>query len=129
MQRMKKLKSLRQELQETYIKTAIVLVTILPFTARSQKTIIVDSSQPGFRTVIAGPEYKRGAFHQFLWGSHYRKEWTTPVKVPVIDLATFAGGLKPTEQGGGRQTKTLRLVNKNGKQYVLRSIDKDYGKA
>ncbi|MFL5810852.1 MAG: hypothetical protein ACJ749_15125, partial [Flavisolibacter sp.] len=126
---MKKLKSSKLELQKTFTKTAILFFAFVPLAAIGQQTVVVDSTEPGFRTVIAGPEYKRGAFHQFLWGSHYRKEWTTPVKVPVIDLATFSGGLTPTDQGGGRQTKTLRLVDKNGKQYVLRSIDKDYGKA
>src|SRR3954469_25181100 len=95
---------------------AILFFLSASMSSAAQKTLITDSSQPGFRTVIAGQEYKRGAFHQFLWGSHYRKEWTTPVKVPVIDLNKFAGGLRPTEQGGGRQTKTLSLVDKNGKQ-------------
>ena len=101
----------------------------LSISASAQKTIVVDSSAPGYRTVIPGPEYKRGSFHNFFWGKHYRQEWTTPVKVPVIDLDHFAGGLTAIEQGGGRQTRTLRLQDKNGKQYVLRSIDKDYGKA
>jgi hypothetical protein len=101
----------------------------IPFSTRAQKTVVVDSSQPGYRTVISGEEYDRSGLHQLLWGKHYRKEWTTPVRVPVIDLSTFEGGLKPIEQGGGRQTKTLRLVDKKGRQYVLRSIDKDYGKA
>lgn len=102
---------------------------LVSLSAGAQKTVVVDSSQPGFRTVISGQEYQRGGLHNLLWGKHYRKEWTTPVQVPVIDLSRFAGGLKPIEQGGGRQTKTLRLEDKDGHQYVLRSIDKDYGKA
>ena len=126
---MKKLKSLRGELRKASVQTAILLLAICPLAVQAQPTVIIDSTEPGFRTVIAGQEYKRGSFHQFLWGKHYRKEWTTPVKVPVVDLSTYAGGLTPIEQGGGRQTKTLRLVDKKGKQYVLRSIDKDYGKA
>src|SRR4051794_28318804 len=99
---------------------------ILPAFVIAQKTTVVDSTEPGFRTVIPGPQYDRNGFHNFLWGKHYRKEWTTPVKVPVINLDTVAGGLTPTEQGGGRQTKTLRLKDANGKQYVLRSVDKTY---
>ena len=99
---------------------------VLPAFVQAQKTIIVDSSESGFRTVIAGQQYDRDGFHNFLWGKHYRKEWTTPVRVPVINLDTIHGGLTPTEQGGGRQTKTLRLKDPNGKQYVLRSVDKTY---
>jgi hypothetical protein len=107
--------------------SALLLIT--PHFVFSQKTVIVDSTDPNFRTVISGEEYARGGLYQLLWGKHYRKEWTTPVKVPVVNLDTVYGGLTATEQGGGRQTKTLRLKDKNGKQYVLRSIDKDYGKA
>ncbi|HEY0356644.1 MAG TPA: hypothetical protein VGC29_10590, partial [Flavisolibacter sp.] len=108
-----------------------ILIFISPgltgFTQEARiKTVIVDSSEPGFRTVIAGIEYKKGPLHRFLWGSHYRKEWTTPVRIPVINLDTVKGGLKATEQGGGRQTKTLRLKNAKGKEYVLRSVNKDY---
>ena len=44
-------------------------------------------------------------------------------------LDTLAGGLKPYEAGGGRQSKSLRLTDKNKREYVLRSIDKSFGKA
>lgn len=106
-----------------------VLFLFLPVIAFCQQTIVTDSSDPNHRTVIAGIEYKRGALYRFFWGSHYRKEWTTPVKVPIFRPDTIDGGLTAYQQGGGRQTKTLRLKNKDGKQYVLRSIDKDYGGA
>ena len=33
------------------------------------------------------------------------------------------------KKGGGNQTKSLRLENKEGKQWVLRSIEKDPSKA
>jgi hypothetical protein len=82
----------------------------------------------GYATVIAGDEYKASGFKKLFLGKHYRKEWTTPVTVKVLNMDTL-GGLTPTEEGGGRQTKTLRVKNANGKEYVLRSIDKDYGRA
>jgi len=85
--------------------------------------------EPGYRVVVAGKQYKRNSLHQFLWGKHYRKDWTTPVKVRIINLDTVNGGLTAYEKGGGRQTKTLRLRNAAGKEYVLRSIDKSFGKA
>jgi hypothetical protein len=80
-------------------------------------------------TVIAGKQYDRSWFHQKLWGKHYRKEWTTPVRIPLFNLDTAAGGLKPYEAGGGRQSKSLRLRTANEKEYVFRSIDKTFGKA
>lgn len=58
-------------------------------------------------------------------GSTYRKEWGTELKVPVFLLEEQFGGLEVTEQGGGFQTKSLRLEDKEGRQWVLRTIDKD----
>lgn len=80
--------------------------------------------------VAAGPQYMRGAVHQFFWGKHYRKLWAVPVQAPVLNLRTVVpGGLTPTEAGGSFQTKNLRLVDRRGVQFVLRSVDKDATKA
>ncbi len=96
-----------------------------------KKTTVVDSA---FRhadsvTVIAGPEYEAGSFHRWLWGDHYRAEWTAPFPVKVLDLHTFADGLAAVKRGGGYQTKSLRFKGKNGKLYAFRSINKDPTKA
>lgn len=82
---------------------------------------------PGYKIIKAGPQYNTSSFHQKLWGKHYRKEWNTPVRIPLFYLDTASGGLIPYASGGGRQSQTLRLQNKDGKEYVLRSIDKTLG--
>lgn len=84
-----------------------------------------DSPLPDSLTVIPGPEYKAGWLHNLFFGEHYRDLWTTPTKVKVLDLATFAGGLIPVKQGGGFQTKSLRLEGEDGRLYAFRSVDKD----
>jgi len=76
--------------------------------------------------LAAGPQYARGAVWQFFWGPHYRALWATPVTVPVLRLATAVpGGLAPVQTGGSYQSHTLRLLAADGRQYVLRSVDKD----
>src|SRR5688572_7809514 len=75
--------------------------------------------------MVAGKQYDRGFLHKFFWGKHYRKAWVEPVKVPYLNLQTEFGGLKATEKGGSYQTKNLRLVNPKGREFVVRSIDKD----
>lgn len=57
-------------------------------------------------------------------GDNYRDEWTTPVKAKVFDIGKEKGGLKITKLGGGMQTKSLRLEDKDGNEYVLRSVEK-----
>ncbi|UOR06998.1 hypothetical protein MUN82_07835 [Hymenobacter aerilatus] len=80
--------------------------------------------------VAAGAHYARSRTHKFFWGRHYRKEWATPVPVRVFNLSTVVpGGLTPVQAGGSFQTKNLRLVDRNGVEYVLRSVDKDATKA
>jgi hypothetical protein len=76
-------------------------------------------------TAVAGARYAAGWLHRALLGSHYRDLWTTPVEVTVLDLSRYAGGLTPTGCGGRRQTKSIRFVGADGRQYVFRPIDKD----
>jgi hypothetical protein len=78
--------------------------------------------------VAAGPHYRAGPLKRALLGRSYRELWTTPATVPVLDLATFAGGLTPTETGGGNQTLSLRFEGRDGKEYAFRSVDKDPGR-
>ncbi len=75
-------------------------------------------------TVPANAKLKGSGFSRMLIGKNYRKEWTQPVTVPVLDLGTRMGGLTPERQGGGKQTKSLRLEDSTGKTWVLRSIEK-----
>lgn len=101
--------------------------TILLFLSGHGQDRLDSANSP--KTVIAGKQYGTSSFHQWLWGKHYRKEWIAPVKVPTISLDSIDGGLVAYEAGGGVQTQTLKLRNPQGKEYVLRSIDKSFGKA
>ncbi len=74
--------------------------------------------------MAAGRQYLASGWKTFWWGKHYRKEWATPVSFPILNLATYKGGLKPLKAGGGHQSKTLRLEAGDGKEYVLRTVDK-----
>lgn len=62
--------------------------------------------------------------HRALFGENYRKEWATPTTLPVIKISLVKGGLTPLQRGGGHQSKSLRLKDKNGKEWVLRSVNK-----
>src|SRR5437899_3756322 len=77
------------------------------------------------QTVVAGAHYRAGWLHRLLLGAHYRDLWTTPIEVDVLDLSRFAGGVTPQSCGGRRQTKSLRLHGADGREYVVRSVDKD----
>lgn len=74
--------------------------------------------------VAASSRYKNASLiRRMLVGTNYRKEWSTPVKMPVFRLPL--SGLVVKELGGGQQTKSLKLEDKDGKDWVLRTVDKD----
>lgn len=76
--------------------------------------------------LAAGPHYAGGAGWRFWWGAHYRAVWATPVTVPVLRLSTAVpGGLTPVQTGGSYQSRTLRLRAATGREFMLRSVDKD----
>lgn len=97
------------------LATLAALLALTPVGARGQ----IDSV-----AVRPGPQYVAGSLHERLLGSGYRHLWVAAVRVQVLDLGRFAGGLTPIEPGGGRQTRTLHLRGDDGRRYIFRSVDK-----
>ncbi|HEV8271872.1 MAG TPA: hypothetical protein VGQ04_11250 [Chitinophagaceae bacterium] len=93
--------------------------------SKSDSTV---NNQSGFAGSVNMPittKYKASGSKEFFWGKHYRKEWGTIVSFPVLDMKTFKGGLTPDKLGGGHQSKSLRVIAGDGKEYVLRTVNKD----
>lgn len=75
-------------------------------------------------TVPASLQYNDASWlGRLISGSNYRKEWSTAVSMPVFRIKQMGFTIK--ELGGGMQTKSLRLLDKNKREWVLRSVDKD----
>ena len=75
-------------------------------------------------TVVASRKYE-GDKGKYRWlGKNYRDVWSTPVEVEVFDIGSERGGLDVVKKGGGMQTLSLRMQAKDGRQYVLRSVEK-----
>ncbi len=72
---------------------------------------------------------KQTGFGNFFFGKNYRKEWSTPVSLKIFNLRKEQGGFTIKSLGGGKQTKSLKLEDKNGKEWSLRTIEKDPEKA
>jgi hypothetical protein len=74
--------------------------------------------------IAPNPRYLSDGLGRAIFGSDYRDIWAIPVKVPVLDIGTFAGGLTPLKRGGFGQTTSLHMRGADGVRYVFRSIDK-----
>ena len=80
--------------------------------------------------ISASDKYKHfSGFKDAFLGSNYRKEWSMPIELKVFNLRKEQGGFKIKSLGGGKQTKSLKLEDSNGKEWTLRTIDKDPEKA
>ncbi len=112
-------------------KRTLILLCISFFislgTSKAQTTPDYDTTK--FVRLRAANKYYKNKFYKFLWGEHYRKEWHTPVLMPIVYMDTLLGGLTPYKLGGGRQTKSVRVTDKQDREYVFRSLDKSFGKA
>src|SRR2546427_11896629 len=91
----------------------------------AQTTAVPASGSSDSVVVTPGAHYRAGGLHVLLFGRHYRDLWTTPIRVEVLNLSTFAGGLHPTRRGGGKQTRSLRFKGADGREYQVRPLDKD----
>lgn len=63
-------------------------------------------------------------FYKALWGEHYRELYGTEVTAKTVLLDTLYGGLKVIRAGGGHQTRSLRLEDKEGRTYNMRALKK-----
>ncbi len=80
--------------------------------------------------IAASDQYKNpNGLRKFMLGTNYRKEWGTAIPMKEFNLNKEKGGFVIKSLGGGKQTRSLKLEDKNGKEWTLRSIDKDPEKA
>ncbi|MFB0902985.1 MAG: metallophosphoesterase [Nonlabens sp.] len=66
----------------------------------------------------------KSAVFESVWGTKYRALYGTKINARVGILDSLKGGLTVERAGGGHQTRSLRLVDKDGKQYNLRALKK-----
>jgi len=110
------------------IRTPVKLILLSLLAPASLSAQIGKVSVPsGADSVKAGvhPSYNNvGGVHKILFGENYRKDWAMPVNMPVLRISALHGGLTPVREGGGMQSRSLRLTDASGKEWVLRSVEK-----
>ena len=112
-----------------FISVVLLVLTLSAQTVVAQTIIVKDSSLINGTTVVyAGKQYLKNGFHNAIVGKHYRSEWATPIRVNNFYLDTAKGGLEIVKEADTRYSYGLLLQDKNRKQYVLISIDKDFGR-
>lgn len=75
--------------------------------------------------VAASERYRANRIHRFALGGGYRDLWEAEIELPLLDVTTAEGGLRPIGRFGGLQTAVLGLVNPEGRSFTFRGTDKD----
>ncbi len=75
-------------------------------------------------SIYTEEEVEKSSFYKFLFGERYRKVYSEKIRAKIVELDTIFGGVVPVRKGGGTQSKSLRLEDKEGQQYVMRALRK-----
>ena len=79
--------------------------------------------------VIVTSFYDRGPLTTLLLGDHHRDLWKTPVTLPLFDQHLDTITFDIEKLGGGQQTTSFKLLDSYGRNFTLRSVNKDQANA
>jgi len=69
-------------------------------------------------------ETDKSGMYRFLWGDHYRDVYSKEIEAPVLDLSKLPGNVHAISEGGGNQSRSLRLIDDNEHEYTARELRK-----
>ncbi|MFZ0490381.1 MAG: BamA/TamA family outer membrane protein, partial [Salegentibacter sp.] len=75
-------------------------------------------------SIYTNKETTKTGTYKFFWGEHYRKVYSRKINAPVLFLDTLPGNLQVKKEGGGMQSRSLRLVGDDKHEYTLRALRK-----
>ena len=75
-------------------------------------------------SIYSETETDVSGFYESIWGDHYRSIYSKKIKAKVATLDTLYGGLEIVREGGGHQTRSMRLKTKDGRELNMRALRK-----
>jgi hypothetical protein len=98
---------------------------VLPPEKIATEVSYTNTSKFEVASIYTEEEITKGGGYKTIWGERYREYFGTKIEAPTVDLDTLFGGLIPIRKGGGHQSKSLRLKDKQGREYVMRALRKN----
>jgi len=107
-------------------KNSVFEAQVLP-SDQKQPNMDYGTSFPDHKpaSIYTEKETSKGGIYKMFWGNRFRKYYSTNVNAPTVNLDTLFGGLTPVRKGGGHQSKSLRLQDTKGREYVMRALRKN----
>ena len=75
-------------------------------------------------SVYTKEETDKGGLYTWLWGEHYRDVYSRDIEVPVLFIDTLPGNPIAVREGGGNQSRSLRIKGDDEHEYTLREVRK-----
>ncbi|MEE3148088.1 MAG: ShlB/FhaC/HecB family hemolysin secretion/activation protein, partial [Bacteroidota bacterium] len=75
-------------------------------------------------SIYTKEETDKSGMYRFLWGDHYRDIYSKEIEAPVLDLSKLPGNVHAISEGGGNQSRSLRLIDDNEHEYTARELRK-----
>lgn len=107
-----------------FLILSIIYFTSLSFAQNRTDISKVTIDSTIIKRVTPGKKYDVNWINRIFSGEHWRDLWATEIDAEVLDMGKFGGGLYPIKQGGGLQSKSLRLRGNDNNEYKFRTIDK-----
>ncbi|PZD76692.1 metallophosphatase [Mesonia sp. K7] len=75
-------------------------------------------------SVYTEEETDKSGLYKLLWGDHYREVYSKKIEVPVLFLDDLPNNPVAITEGGGKQSRSLRLRDENDHEYTIRELEK-----
>jgi len=69
-------------------------------------------------------EVNKSGFYKWFWGDHYREIYGRKIEAPVLFLEDLPENVTAISEGGGNQSRSLRLIDDNENEYTIRELRK-----
>jgi hypothetical protein len=85
-----------------YKKITLILLSCLKFNSLIAENNTINSIKADSTLQAAHASYNKvSGIHRWLFGENYRSDWAMPVKLPVLHLSTWHGGLPQLNKAAG----------------------------
>ncbi len=109
-----------------------VLKKLFETDIKRQQTTMNEVTYPDINTF--GNTYKASIYNQdetnksglykWFWGQHYRDIYSKEIEAPVLNLSVLPGNVHAISEGGGNQSRSLRLIDDENHEYTARELRK-----
>lgn len=75
-------------------------------------------------SIYSSEETEKSDLYEWVFGKHYRDIYSREIEAPVLFLEDLPGNPVPISEGGGQQSRSLRLLDDEEHEYTLRALRK-----